>query len=235
MGFRDGPAGPTSIHAPRWRSIHPGLQSRRFRHHRGPTAGRTPAPLGLAHGGNALDLVAHVLTSTSPMPQPGAVRVIFTSTVRVPSSLPLHLQLVDESKVHDVDRDFRVEAAAHLLPGQFSTSSSVALGAVRRPATPCRWRRPPRRRYRLPSIYTVKLPPSAWLMNPAWPGCNLIGCPGHHHRLDFALDDKRLVIVAPHALLGGNLVTGRRVGQRGIERVPAQAGAFHACRKFAHA
>ncbi len=50
------------------------------------------------------------------MPQPGAVRVIFTSTMRLPSSRGFRLASYTRLQVDDVERDFRVEAGAQLAP-----------------------------------------------------------------------------------------------------------------------
>src|SRR5690606_18009949 len=89
----------------------------------------------------------------------------------------------------------------------------------------------PERRYRLPSMYSVKLPPSAWLMKPASPGCRRMGTPDGTITASTSRWITKLSWACDTALLRGNRVAA---GQCGIERVPAQAGALHPRGKFAH-
>ena len=54
-----------------------------------------------------------------PIPQPGAVSVIFTSTFVPPSGFSIKLAIVNQAEVDDVDRNFRVETLAQLIPDRF--------------------------------------------------------------------------------------------------------------------
>ena len=72
-------------------------------------------------------------------------------------------------------------------------------------------------------------------MKPDWPGLELdIDAGRNHHRLDIAAKNKGFVVVRAHvySVLHG-LVTAAL--ERRVQRVPAEAGAFHAHREFAHA
>src|SRR5688500_5061580 len=96
----------------------------------------------------------------------------------------------------------------------------------------------PARRNRLPSMYSVKLPPSAWVMKPDCPDFNSISMPAgtmtaltSRQRTKGSLSCVR--IGSGEGLLG--LDGDVAAFERGVQRVPGQAGAFHAHREIAHA
>ena len=76
-------------------------------------------------------------------------------------------------------------------------------------------------------MYSVKLPPSAWVMKPDWPGLELdLDARGHHDGLDVAAQDEGFVFVRSHAPLFGLA--------RGCGRLRSSA-AFSVCQhRLAH-
>jgi hypothetical protein len=131
------------------------------------TADRTPTRHWPRHGRHDLDLVAHVLhqhfahaaarRGQRHLDVHGAGRILVLADVA----------LVDQPQIDDVDRDLGVEASLQLLPDDGLMSSSEAPGgtsgatAAVLPMASASW---PAMRNRLPSMYTVKLPPRAWVM-----------------------------------------------------------------------
>ena len=54
-----------------------------------------------------------------PIPQPGAVRVIFTSTLVPPSGRLVELTIVNQTEIDDVYRDFGIVTLSQLVPNRF--------------------------------------------------------------------------------------------------------------------
>src|SRR5580700_4658748 len=103
----------------RYLSKHARLQTCRLGHH-GLVPGRIEGELhlDLAHGWNALNLIAHVvdqdIAHAAPRGGEGDLDFHRARAVRV----RFDLAFVHEAQVHDVDRDLRVVAGTHLLPGE---------------------------------------------------------------------------------------------------------------------
>src|SRR3989440_208245 len=110
-------------------SEHPGLQARGLGHH-----GLVPGGIEgerharLAHGRAPLDLVAHVLhqnlAHAAPRGGEGDLRLHGAGAVLVLR----HVAGVHQSQIDDVDRDLRVVAGAHLLPGELAHILFVGIG-----------------------------------------------------------------------------------------------------------
>ena len=66
-------------------------------------------------------------TKISPMPQPGAVSVITMVTFLSPSGWRSTLRIVYQTKIHDIDRNLRVKAGAHLVPDNFKKFSIAGI------------------------------------------------------------------------------------------------------------
>src|SRR3954464_1865381 len=121
-----------------------------------------------------------------------------------------------------------------------STSSSVALGGSSGAFTsslPIASASAPASRKRLPSMYSVKLPPSACVMKPDWPAFSSRSMPAGtmtaftsrvrtNGSFSWLLMDSGLLL----GLRGGSAA-----GERRVQRVPREARAFHAHREIPHA
>src|SRR5947208_5919923 len=111
-------------------SEHPGLQARGLGHH-----GLVPGGIEgqrhtrLAHSRDPLDLVAYVidqnLAHAAPRGGEGDLHRHRAAAVLVLR----HVACVHQTQVDDVDRDLRVVAGAHLLPGELA---HILFGGVRR-------------------------------------------------------------------------------------------------------
>src|SRR5215216_4961453 len=93
-------------------------------------------------------------------------------------------------------------------------------------------------RNRLPSTYTVKLPPSAWVMKPVLPSRSVTGMPAgtmmastSRRRVTGSCSWRYTVVFG---LFGGDGCTGGAI-ERGVQRMPAQARALDPRRELAHA
>src|SRR5256886_1030522 len=123
-------AAPISTHRELMPSLkHPGLQACGLGHHGlvpGGIEGQRHARL--AHRRDPLNLVAYVLhqdlAHTAPRGGEGDLRLHGAGAVLV---LP-HVAGVHQTQVDDVDRDLRVVAGAHLLPGELAHILFVGIG-----------------------------------------------------------------------------------------------------------